>query len=59
MNVQLRNGNGYPSRGGFRYPGRQRRSGIGADPGVNVTTIWTPSGGWSGSGSRAGDPRRG
>lgn len=24
-------------------------NGLGADPGVNVTTMWTPSGGWAGS----------
>jgi hypothetical protein len=35
---------------------RPRRgfAGLGADPGVNPTTIWTPSGGWIGSGSGGG-----
>ena len=28
-------------------------AGLGADPGVNSTTIWTPSGGWVGSGGPA------
>jgi hypothetical protein len=36
MNVQLRNSNGFP----------RRRFGMGVDPGLNVTTMWTPSGGF-------------
>jgi hypothetical protein len=49
MNVQLRNSNGYPGHVPIPLPRSPRRwrFGLGVDPGINNTTMWTPTGGYN------------
>jgi hypothetical protein len=48
MNVQLRNGNGYPSRGSMPPPRMFRGRNLGrmGQSNINPTTIWTPATGF-------------